>query len=153
MNCHSLLLIDDNPHDIELTLAALGDEPDQDVKVVTSGREALDYLASHPEKTPDLILLDLNMPHMNGLEVLDALRAQEQTRDVPVVVLTTAALVALLALDVSGVTRGEVERIWLPLAPWLMIATGGLPRRYLRLALAAQLTVALTVQGFVRLAW
>lgn len=91
MNCHSLLLIDDNPHDIELTLAALGDEPDQDVKVVTSGREALDYLASHPEKTPDLILLDLNMPHMNGLEVLDALRAQERTRDVPVVVLTTSS--------------------------------------------------------------
>ena len=132
MNCHSLLLIDDNPHDIELTLSALGEEADQnvdqEVKVVMSGREALEYLAACPEGAPDLILLDLNMPHMNGLEVLDALRAQEQTRDVPVVVLTTsdeerdrrqsyehgASDFVVKALDLTQFCEamGRVRRFW-----------------------------------------
>ena len=89
----SILLIDDNPHDVELTLTALGAQPQEAVKVVGSGREALEYLHAAQKdgaEQPSLILLDLNMPHMNGLEVLDAIRAEEKTREIPVVILTTS---------------------------------------------------------------
>ena len=91
---YPILLVDDNPHDAELTLAALSPKADEEVKVVASGQEALDYLrraerAPAPE-LPDLILLDLNMPQMDGLAVLDAIRADEGTRDIPVVMLTTS---------------------------------------------------------------
>lgn len=86
-----ILLVDDNPNDIELTLMAL--EPDMaangsQVTVAQSGLEALQFLAQHPY---DLILLDLNMPHMDGLAVLGAVKAKENLRDIPVVMLTTSA--------------------------------------------------------------
>lgn len=68
-------------------------------------------------------------------------------------VLVGAGAVAVLALDLAGVTRGEVERIWLPLAPWLVMACAALPARWLRPALLAQLVVALAVQGLVELSW
>lgn len=89
---YRILLVDDNPHDIELTLLALEDEtPTEEVKVVHSGREAVEYLQSRtPEQQPELVLLDLNMPHMNGIEVLDAVRSESLTRNIPVVVLTTS---------------------------------------------------------------
>ena len=89
----SILLVDDNPHDVELTLLALEVGSGAKVKVTASGREALDFLerCDCPEERPDLILLDLNMPQMNGLEILDALRAGEETRDIPVVMLTTSS--------------------------------------------------------------
>lgn len=92
MERYRILLVDDNPHDIELTLLALENETSiEQVKVVHSGREAVQYLQSRtPEEQPELVLLDLNMPHMNGIEVLDAVRSEGLTRDVPVVVLTTS---------------------------------------------------------------
>ena len=132
----SILLIEDNPHDAELTLLALGAGCGAEVKVTSSGREALDYLGAHggaaarPDLIlPDLILLDLNMPQMNGLEVLDALRAGEQTRDIPVVVLTTSSeerdqhasyahgasdyVVKALDLDQFREALTQVQRRWL----------------------------------------
>jgi hypothetical protein len=69
------------------------------------------------------------------------------------VVLAGAALVAVVALDVSGVTRGEVERIWLPLAPWAVVLTAALPRGWVRPALVAQVLVAVVVQAMLRLSW
>ncbi len=69
------------------------------------------------------------------------------------VVLAGAALVAVVALDVSGVTRGEVERIWLPLAPWAVVLTAALPRGWVRPALVAQVLVAVAVQAMLRLSW
>lgn len=69
------------------------------------------------------------------------------------VALGGAALVAVLALDVAGVTRGEVERIWLPLAPWAVVVTAALPARWVRPALLAQVLVAVTVQLMLRLSW
>lgn len=86
----TILLIDDNPNDAELTLTALGEDSSQGVKVVASGHEALKYLDETARTLPSLILLDLNMPHMNGLEVLDAIRSGKRTRDIPVVMLTTS---------------------------------------------------------------
>jgi hypothetical protein len=67
--------------------------------------------------------------------------------------LVAAALVAVVVLDLSGVTRGEVERIWLPFAPWVMLVTSALPRAHVRRWLVAQVAVAVLVQGAVRLLW
>ena len=64
-----------------------------------------------------------------------------------------AALVGVLALDVAGVTRGEVERIWLPFAPWAVVVTAALPARWVRPALVAQVLLAVGVQWMLRLRW
>ena len=74
-------------------------------------------------------------------------------RDRATILLAGAAAVAVLALDLSGVTRGEVERIWLPFAPWLVLLCGALPVRAMRTALAAQIVVALAVEGILALSW
>lgn len=69
------------------------------------------------------------------------------------VALGGATLIAVLALDVAGVTRGEVERIWLPFAPWAVAMTAALPTRWVRPALLAQVLVAVAVQLTLRLSW
>ena len=87
-----ILLIDDNPNDLELALNVLETEAAsaaQDVTVAHSGHEALKLLTSG-EPLPDLILLDLNMPQMDGLAVLDRIRAEDHLREIPVVMLTTS---------------------------------------------------------------
>jgi len=89
-----ILLVEDNPDDEELTLRALrhhniGD----DVFVARDGVEALDFLFSREitfTDMPDVVLLDLNLPRVNGHEVLKAMRADERTRSLPVVVLTSS---------------------------------------------------------------
>ncbi len=82
-----------------------------------------------------------------------AAAALPRLRTRAVAALVTGALVAVLALDVSGVTRGEVERIWLPFAPWIVAACAELPPRWVRRALVAQVAVAVAVQALVRLSW
>ncbi|MGH3495242.1 MAG: hypothetical protein ACRDQ1_18690, partial [Sciscionella sp.] len=67
--------------------------------------------------------------------------------------LTGAAALAVLAADVSGMSKGEVERIWLPFAAWLIIPTALLPRPTLRYWLAAQALLALLVQHLLLTAW
>lgn len=90
MEHRRILLVDDNPNDVELALTAFQDGgAAHDVAVAGSGPEALDLLHGCGP-LPDLILLDLNMPHMDGLAVLDAIRAEDSTRDIPVVMLTTS---------------------------------------------------------------
>ena len=93
-----ILLVEDNADDVELTLRAF--EKSQladDVVVVRDGSEALDYLSGtgvHAERArssmPAVVLLDLNLPKMDGLEVLKRIRANERTRRLPVVVLTSS---------------------------------------------------------------
>ena len=90
MERRRILLIDDNPNDVELALDALDVSPETDVRVASSGAEALRLLLDRAEPLPDLILLDLKMPHMDGLAVLDAIRGEAQLPDVPVVMLTTS---------------------------------------------------------------
>ncbi|MDB5045291.1 MAG: response regulator [Deinococcus sp.] len=92
-----ILLVDDNPNDVELALTVLRESGEHqhvfhDVSVAGSGSEALALLnASSPTSPlPDVILLDLKMPQMDGLAVLDAIRASASTRDIPVVMLTTS---------------------------------------------------------------
>jgi two-component system response regulator len=94
----AILLVEDNPDDEELTLAALkSNHIANRVIVVRDGQEALDFLfkqgafADRAAATdPRLVLLDLNLPAVNGLEVLKALRKNNKTRLLPVVVLTTS---------------------------------------------------------------
>ena len=94
----TVLLVEDNPSDEKLTLRALkrGDVPIQ-VVVARDGADALDYLfregryAAEPAAPPPtLVLLDLKLPRIEGLEVLRRIRTDPRTRFVPVVVLTTS---------------------------------------------------------------
>ena len=92
-----ILLAEDDPRDVELTLAALGESNlVNQVVVVTDGEQALDYLyrrgafASRTEENPILVLLDLKMPKVNGLEVLKIIKADEKLCSIPVVVLSSS---------------------------------------------------------------
>ena len=92
-----ILLAEDDPKDIELTLNALGEHNlANDVQVVRDGVEALDYLyhraefADRSNGNPVLILLDLKMPRMGGVEVLRQLKSDKTLRTIPVVILTSS---------------------------------------------------------------
>ena len=99
MNQNDILLIEDNPDDVELTRIAFAEAGiDRQLVVVRDGAEALDYLfarGAHAGRAatdlPAVVLLDLNLPKVNGREVLQAIRAHHATRSLPVVVLTTSA--------------------------------------------------------------
>ncbi|WP_198032549.1 response regulator [Aerolutibacter daejeonensis] len=94
-----ILLVEDNPDDVELTRIAFNEAKIANaLTVVTDGAEALDYLFArgahadrNPADLPSIVLLDLNLPKVDGREVLQAIRANEATRTLPVVVLTTSA--------------------------------------------------------------
>jgi CheY-like chemotaxis protein len=92
-----ILLVEDDPKDIELTLSALGEHNlANEIVVARDGVEALDYLyrrkefALRPEGNPVVILLDLKMPRLDGLQVLKQLKADEQMRLIPIVILTSS---------------------------------------------------------------
>lgn len=92
-----ILLVEDNPHDLELTLIALSkSQLANEVVVVRDGAEALDYLnrrgefADRPVGSPAVILLDLKLPKVDGLEVLKEIRSTEALKPVPVVMLTSS---------------------------------------------------------------
>ena len=88
-----ILLVEDNPDDAELTRIAFAEAGvDYRLHVVGDGVQALAYLRGcAPTELPSLVLLDLNLPKLNGREVLEAIRAEPTTRSLPVVVLTTSA--------------------------------------------------------------
>lgn len=93
-----ILLVEDNPSDEELTLRALKKSNILNrVVVVRDGAEALDYLfvrghhaSRSTDESPQVVLLDLKLPKIDGLEVLRAIRADERTKLLPVVVLTSS---------------------------------------------------------------
>lgn len=94
----TILLIEDNPDDVELTRRALNrSNVANRLVLVTDGAEALDYLfatgeyaARDASDVPQVILLDLKLPKIDGLEVLRRIRADERTRLLPVVILTSS---------------------------------------------------------------
>ena len=91
----TILLIEDNPDDVALTIRALRkNNLLNEIVVARDGAEALDLLFGTenvpPIRLPELVLLDINMPKISGLEVLQRVRANERTRLLPVVVMTTS---------------------------------------------------------------
>jgi two-component system response regulator len=93
-----LLLVEDNPNDVELTLHVLKKHNFANrIKVARDGEEALAFLfgasgevSSESENIPKVILLDLKLPKVNGLEVLGRIKADPRTKSIPVVVLTSS---------------------------------------------------------------
>jgi CheY-like chemotaxis protein len=94
LNIIEVLLVDDNPGDVRLTREALKEaRVIINLSVANHGLEAIEMLAAGPggeRYRPDLILLDLNMPVMDGREVLQIIKADPALRSIPVVVLTTS---------------------------------------------------------------
>jgi two-component system, chemotaxis family, response regulator Rcp1 len=91
----NILLVEDNPGDIELTQDALRrSKVATRVAVVTDGEDAMDYLrrsiGNEEEATPDLVLLDLNLPKKDGMEVLKEMKDDPNLKHIPVVILTTS---------------------------------------------------------------
>ena len=86
-----ILLVDDSPADVRLTLEALKEAKlTNKVHVVYTGEEAMDFLRRPGARRPDLILLDLNLPGMDGREVLEQIKTDPELMIIPVVVLTTS---------------------------------------------------------------
>jgi CheY-like chemotaxis protein len=92
-----ILLAEDNAKDVELTLAALGENHlANEVIVVRDGEQALQYLKregpykDRPDGNPAVVLLDLKMPKVDGLQVLKEIKADEKLRNMPVVMLTSS---------------------------------------------------------------
>ena len=115
----SILLAEDSPQDVELILAALGEHNlANEVVVVKDGAEALDYLyrraayASRPEEQPALVLLDLKMPKIDGLQVLRTIKEDNNLKSLPVVMLTSSRAESdLLASYKMGVNAYVVKPV------------------------------------------
>jgi two-component system response regulator len=116
-----ILLVEDNPDDVALTLRALKKNNIANRVVVTrDGEEALEYLTASgryaersPSDLPEVILLDLKLPKVSGLEVLRAIRGNPQTRLLPVVVLTSSSeeqdVLASYGLGANSYIRKPVD--------------------------------------------
>jgi CheY-like chemotaxis protein len=93
-----ILIVDDSPKDVELTIAALSEKNlANEVVVAEDGVEAIDYLnrsgrfSAYEKGNPAVILLDIKMPRMNGLEVLKHIRSEARFKLIPVVIVTSSA--------------------------------------------------------------
>lgn len=91
-----ILLVEDNEGDILLTTEALESmKIENEIKVVKTGKEAIDYMTKSGNYTkielPDLVLLDINLPVKNGFEVLEEIKSNEKTKNIPVIMLTTSS--------------------------------------------------------------
>jgi CheY-like chemotaxis protein len=92
-----ILIVEDDPNDVELTMTALGEyNLANEVVITRDGQQALDYLyctgefSGRPQGNPAVMLLDLKLPKIGGLEVLQKVKSDEQLKTIPVVVLTSS---------------------------------------------------------------
>ncbi|HYD94497.1 MAG TPA: response regulator [Noviherbaspirillum sp.] len=109
-----ILLVEDNPDDEELTRLAFEESRLlNEVVVARDGQEAIDYLFDPRHELPNLMLLDLKLPKVDGLEVLKRVREHPRTRILPVVMLTTSKeesdLIASYQLGCNSYIRKPVE--------------------------------------------
>lgn len=90
----SILLIEDNEGDIVLTMEALREGKIRNtISVVRDGATAINFFENAlAEELPDLIVLDINLPKKSGIQVLQFIKNQERTKQIPVIILTTSAL-------------------------------------------------------------
>ncbi len=91
-----ILLVEDNPGDVRLTVEALrGAKVANELHVVTDGESAIDYLRQRGQYVdalrPDIVLLDLNLPRMEGREVLAEIKADEELAKIPIIILTSSS--------------------------------------------------------------
>ena len=115
----SILLVEDNPDDVEITLRAFKQHNMvNEIIVARDGEEALDILFQRREESavqqrPDLILLDLKLPKVDGLEVLKQVKSHPKTQPIPVVILTSSKedtdLVEGYRLGVNSYIRKPVD--------------------------------------------
>ena len=96
-NLGRILIVEDDPNDVELTLTALSEyNLANEVVITRDGQQALDYLycrgefAGRPDDNPAVMLLDLKLPKVDGLEVLQRVKSDAQLKMIPVVVLTSS---------------------------------------------------------------
>ena len=116
-----ILVVEDNPKDIELTLYALRKENlNNCIEILRDGEEALDFLFCRGtydkrsfDSPPKLVILDLKLPKINGLEVLSALKTDARTRAIPVAILTSSTedrdLVDGYKLGVNSYMRKPID--------------------------------------------
>jgi two-component system response regulator len=91
MNQSLIALVEDNPDDEALTIRALKKHGiSNKIAILRDGVEALAFLLDANQPLPQLVLLDLNLPRLNGLELLQRLRADPRTRLLPIVILTSS---------------------------------------------------------------
>ncbi len=109
-----ILLVDDMAVNLKILNEILGNE--YNISVATNGKEALEICASHP---PDLILLDIIMPEMNGYEVCRRLKAAESTRDIPIIFVSSMNEVNE---ETKGLSLGAVDFISKPARPAIVKA-------------------------------
>ncbi len=115
---HIILLVEDNADDVELTQRAFKRSNIlNELVVVSDGQEALDYLfgageyiGRKPVVMPHVVLLDLNLPSLNGLEVLRRMRADDRTKLLPVVILTTSSEEADILGGYSGGANSYIRK-------------------------------------------
>lgn len=112
---HTILVVDDTPDNLALMTGLLKDL--YRVKVAPSGEKALRIVRG--ESPPDLILLDIMMPEMDGYEVCQALKADRATRDIPIVFLTA---MAATEDEKKGLELGAVDYITKPISPPIVLA-------------------------------
>jgi two-component system response regulator len=113
-----MLLIEDKPADAELIMRAIADaDPAQRVRLARDGAEALDLLFAHGadigwtrEPRPRLIILDIKLPKVDGIEVLRALKADPRTRAIPVVMLTSSIVERDVAQCYSLGVNGYIQK-------------------------------------------
>jgi PleD family two-component response regulator len=110
-----ILVVDDSPDDIALISRVLRET--YQVKVATNGKDALHI--AYSSNPPDLILLDIMMPGMDGYEVCRQLKSDPQTSDIPVIFLTSRGDVAG---EEQGFAAGAVDYIIKPLSPPILLA-------------------------------
>ncbi len=111
----TILVVDDTPDNLTLMSSLLRD--DYKVKVANSGERALRI--AHAENPPDLVLLDIMMPEMDGYQVIAQLKSDAATRDIPVIFLTAKATVED---EKKGLELGAVDYITKPISPPIVLA-------------------------------
>ncbi|CAN1210601.1 response regulator [Tumidithrix helvetica PCC 7403] len=113
MTLHEIILVEDNPDDERLTIRALRKgKVANEIRIARNGEEAL-RMVFNADPLPSVVLLDLKLPKIDGLEVLRQIRANERTRFLPVVVLTSSSedrdIVESYSLGANSYVRKPVE--------------------------------------------
>ena len=113
MKKNKILLVEDNEGDIVLTSEAFEESSCKvNIQVARNGKEAINILFDQNEDTqlPDLILLDINLPLLNGHEVLKKIKENEKTKHIPVIILTTSSAISDINLTYENYANSFITK-------------------------------------------